>query len=66
MLKMLKKLMLINVKFQISILDFNFFHMDPPLFIILPNDFAMSLIRKMAKLGDQFDFRQNIDVVNSL
>ena len=27
---MLKKLMLINVKFQISILDFNFFHMDPP------------------------------------
>ena len=30
MLKMLKKLMLINVKFQISILDFNFFHMDPP------------------------------------
>ena len=32
MLKMLKKLMLINVKFQISILDFNFFHMDPPHF----------------------------------
>ena len=31
LLKKLKKLMLINVKFQISILDFNFFHMDPPL-----------------------------------
>ena len=30
MLKMLKKLMLIKVKYRISILDFNFFHMDPP------------------------------------
>ena len=50
MLKMLKKLMLINVKFQISILDFNFFHMDPPLFLIIAKFEEILSTKKWLKL----------------